>query len=354
TTPDAGTDSTDGTDGATDATDGTTDATDGTTDATDGTTDATDATDGTTDATDATDGTTDATDATDGTTDSTDGTTDSTDGTDGVDGADNGACNSPPTFGENKTRVVSITLPTAAGDYKCDANADGAQDAKDGNLNSVLANPMLSSLFDVNALLAQNIAEGDIVLLADLNGTWMNMYLGSKVDPAGACFDIATTPENYTKIDDVTATTWDGASKCDYGIDPTSFAADGCPVITIANSSITGGKVQAGPADFDFSLPLGELTLDVAIENGQVQADATGAFRMTNGRLCGEIPYLALEAAFNKVCTDDPEQTLCTYKTIALGLIKSSCAGTTDADKRCSIVVGLETAEAGAMTVDAE
>ncbi len=340
TTPDAG-------DGATDATDGTTDATDGTTDSTDGTTDATD---GTTDATDGTDGTVDSTDGMEGT-DGVDGTTDSVDGSDG---ADNGACNSPPVFGENRTRIVSITIPSAEADYKCDANGDGAQDKKDGNLNGVLANPSLASLFDVNALLAQNIAEGDIALLADLNGTWMNMYLGSKIDPAGPCFDIATTPENYTKIDDVTATTWDGTSKCDYGIDPTSFAADGCPVIAIANSAIAGGKVQAGPADFNFSLPLGELTLDVAIKAGQVQGEATGAFRMTNGRLCGQIPYPALQAAFDNVCTKDPTQQLCSFKPIALSLIKASCVGNSDADKLCSIVVGLETAEAGTLTPDAE
>ena len=368
---------------ATDTTDGVTEA--GDSDATDAveSADATDATEGTEsadapDATDAVDGTEsadapDATDAVDGTesadapdaTDAVDGTEsadapDATDATDGVDatdavdgGGENLACQDPPVFGTPKTHVVSIKLPS--GNFNCDSNNDNTTDAKDGNLNEVLGNPALASLFNVNELLATNISEGDIVLLGDLNGTWtdgggtdlfLNLFLGTKLGAEPVCQDWEVTKENAKG--EAAETTWDGKTACDFEIDTKSFGADGCPVVQITGATVAGGTIDAGPVDFNFTLPLGTLTLDVGIGHGRFQGDLTDAFRVTDGVLCGEIPYDKLSAAFDKVCTDDPSQTLCTYKSIALTLIKQKC---NQGGTQCSIVVQLETAVATSFSI---
>jgi hypothetical protein len=143
----------------------------------------------------------------------------------------------------------------------------------------------------------------------------------------------------------------DGCEKgCDWLIDPVSFdaetAADECaPKVSLTGASINNGALSVGPTDFNFSFPLGELSLDLVISQGRFIGDVVGAFDLIDARLCGAIDKAVLTEALNKACevpTEGTEQ-LCSLKGIVLSLLNCD---------PCTIVLGMDGVEAKSMTLD--
>ena len=136
----------------------------------------------------------------------------------------------------------------------------------------------------------------------------INFYLG---DPANSTFP--------GTCDD---TQGDG-TVCDVSVDPLSFGADCKPKVTLPGASISGGKVDAGPQTFSFALPLGDLTLDLEINNGRFFGDIDAGFNLSNSRLCGQVDKGTITDAIDKACENPTEGTagLCGAKALISGLL---------------------------------
>jgi len=168
-----------------------------------------------------------------------------------------------------------------------------------------------------------------------------------------ACDDSNVCTENDAcSVDGSCAgTVIDGCEKgCDWLIDPISFdtesSAEECAAkVNLTGASITDGKLSVGPTDFNFSFPLGDLSLDLVISQGRFMGDVAGAFDLSDARLCGAIDKEVLTQALNKACevpTEGTEQ-LCGLKGIVLSLLTCD---------PCTIVLGMDGVEAKSMTLD--
>ncbi len=234
------------------------------------------------------------------------------------------ACNI--TFADEVTRVNVASLPGTMADYQCDSNDDGTIDDADGELNGLLGS--LSSFVDVNAELGASVEDGSLILLAefagyagaDATGVTTNLLIGS---------DISEQPDPTCGV---------GAGNldavCDWDVDPSSY--ENCaPVVTVPGCTVSGGELDCGPANFQFSLPLGGLSLTLDITDGRFKGGlATGAV-MTDGRLCGSVPKSAITDAVDAACAVDPPPEFCSFAG-AIGLILN-CGS----DDICTIVLEL-------------
>ena len=249
---------------------------------------------------------------------------------------DTGGPPPPPPPGDlYATHIIELTVPSDSGQYDCDANNDGLVTDADGDINGLLG--MAGGLgFDVNAQIADAVASGSLVLLAELlgytggdeEGLTINMYVGE--DTLSECSDLA-----------------DDGTTCDWYVDPSSFDDDGEPIVSVPGASVSGDYMEAGPTQFGFTLPLGELTLDLIIENGRITGDLDGQFDLTNGRLCGQIEKSVLQQALNEACVSNPEQQICSFKDLIVGLLSCPSVGGT---QMCTLVAHLEGVEAASLT----
>ena len=169
----------------------------------------------------------------------------------------------------------------------------------------------LKQLGDLDATLAEQLAEDSLLLIGDMqsyDGTpdttfWTNMYLGEA--PLDNCVDIDVTTDG----DGAVVSTASNGTMCNFSIDPASFDPGGCPIIALPSTVTADGKFTAGPGDFNFSLPLGALNLDLLIQAGRFAGDLSGKGNIANGVLCGVVTKDTLVGAIEAYCeTPDAEQ----------------------------------------------
>jgi len=313
-------------------TEGTTDEGTTTEGTTEGTTDEGTTTEGTTDEGTTTEGTTTEGTATEGTTTegTTEGTTDEGTTTEGTtDGT--AECENPPSeFSDYMSHIISMELSGDSGNLACDSNNDGTVDEKDGDLNTILTSGIAAAL-NLNDSIAKGIVEGDLFLNVELAG-----YTGEDTEAATINFYLGDA-DNSTFPSSCDDTKGDG-TVCDVSIDPVSFDGDCKPKVTLPNASISGGTVTAGPQTFSFALPLGPLTLELAIDNGRFYGDIDGKFNMSNGRLCGQVQKSTILDAIEAACENPtPDtQTLCGLKGAIPAFI--TC-------ETCTLVLSMDGAE---------
>ncbi len=189
------------------------------------------------------------------------------------------------------TFVNTLYLPFAEGDEPCCFDFTG-----DGEIDNAVANllGMLGGLLgdvDINAEIQGAIDGGSVAVLfefldvadwVDQAALDMNFFLGKDAD------------DDYTdNLDPVNGGT--------FLIDPASLDAEGNPLVTFADMSITGGLLEGGPSQFILDLPIMEgivihAVVDGAMIEGNVAATAENKVSITDGKLGG---YVAKETIAN-------------------------------------------------------
>ncbi len=222
-----------------------------------------------------------------------------------------GACpGAPPAVGSSLFvgHIVSLSVPSDAATYGCDANNDGKVDADDGTFNTVLTGPLIGGVVDLNQGLADNIESGATIYLlelfdyigADTDKASLHMYQGSSISlqPDPAC---GVGPD----LDD----------SCDWLVDPASL--DGCIAATNVNTSVSGQTLAGGPDDTKFQFPFAGLPLDLPLNDARVGGTlGSGSNWITAGRLCGNFPKQAFLDAVEAACVGPNPPSFCAFKAL--------------------------------------
>ena len=110
---------------------------------------------------------------------------------DTVDSADFPTCQPPTELANAGSHVTSMWLPGEAQNFDCDSNDDGKVDASDGDLNNLIGMAAgIAPDFDINATLAENIAEGDLIFLPAIKD-----YTGGDATDLEMVFYIGAIPQ---------------------------------------------------------------------------------------------------------------------------------------------------------------
>ena len=221
------------------------------------------------------------------------------------------------------THIIEVRVPEDTTNSGCDANGDGVVNKADGEINALIA--LAKTLGqDFNEVIDTAVVAGEIVLLSELHGykgvdgpVGVSMYTGVPADVG--CSDYA-----------------DDGTHCDWLIAPESYNASGDPVVHIPSANVVGGQLQAGPTDFNFSLPLGTTPLLVVMRGGQIKGQVKGGFDYVGGRLCGRIAKSDLQQGLDKACAVPEPGEICGLKDVIVGLL--DCVD----PELCSLVVELE------------
>ena len=181
------------------------------------------------------------------------------------------------------------------GDPDTCAPADNCTDGLNNQLSGLLG--QLEQFVDADAEIANALAEGSIILLAEMvdmmtDGTefTMNMYIGE-------------LPLESTCLHQ--------EAKCDYLVNPDSYDLSTClPLIKFDNTIIDDGELLAGGPENDFtiSIPIQEgLVLAVTANMAQIMATVQGegdAMVMVNGLIGGAVRKDKLMEAIDLVPPD--------------------------------------------------
>jgi hypothetical protein len=186
----------------------------------------------------------------------------------------------------------------------------------DNQLSPILST--LGSSLDISGTIAENLRDGDLLLLAEIEGVddattddcvRLNLYLGKRVlaDPAATCADAAecTAP---TCGSGQTAAAFCEAGACEDGpcvdgsevivggqtfdINTMSFGPGGAPLIT-AVGTIISGRLNVGPIDITVPIPIMDMTLNLMIQQAQVRATLSGD-TLTLGVIGGKLDVMQI------------------------------------------------------------
>ncbi|MGB0590547.1 MAG: hypothetical protein ACPGU1_12795 [Myxococcota bacterium] len=198
----------------------------------------------------------------------------------------NGACiegGIPSEFGSDSSLINEMLIAAANEPEDCcfDFDGDGQIDNGVGGLLSSLGS-FLGDV-DVDGSLADAIADGSISIVLEGLGV-DDLVNDDQVDVKGyvAYFDDAG----------------------DLLVQPGSFNEDGTPLVHFVDGEIVDGVAHMGPADFETSLPLAGMTLNLAVKDARGQtaisaSDDGSNFDMTDGRLGGLLPFGDIVSTLN-------------------------------------------------------
>jgi len=234
------------------------------------------------------------------------------------------------TFGDRVSYVTEIKVVTApvgvptANDCCFDFTDDGKSDNALGNL---LNNQLVLAAFNVNTTLAEQIAEGGLVLLLEtLNVTSITASTGVTVNGFYGADGDADLANNAT-------------GQSSFVVSPSSFATGTAQsIISFADSSIASSTLSAGPSIFRLSIPLLGASLDLAINGtrfeSSVAAGPLGADKglamggADGGKLGGFVAMRDLAAAFNTYL--NAECTCVSKKNAALDYVEVNAGATAE------------------------
>ena len=189
------------------------------------------------------------------------------------------------TFTEDVSMLNELIIAEANEPNTCcfDFDGDGQNDNGLVDLLSTLSSFMGD--VDIDGSAADAIASGEVVVILEAIG------LDDLID------DDQLGVNGYVGYFDA-----DGALL----LQPSSLDESGEPVISFSDGEIVGGVASIGPDDFDVSLPLGGVTLALAMKEArgqaEVSANADGAhLDMHDGRLGGLISFADIIGTLNTV-----------------------------------------------------
>jgi hypothetical protein len=229
----------------------------------------------------------------------------------GDDGGDDDGGTVDPT-GTHYTFVADSLLvpatPQESSDYALDLNGDGRKDNALGGLLAALAS---TAGLDVKGTVTENVQNGTVIVLADLqatdlstaSGVGMTVFLGDDPTPT-PCTD-AADPSTCGKHLDGNGSFTIAASS------PTNATLVG---------QIVGGRFVGGPGTVGLELPLAADQPPVAISLiGARMETGVSATGLTGGKLGGAISSSDIET-----------KVLPAVHTIVADLIAADCTGTYD------------------------
>ncbi|MCB9785111.1 MAG: hypothetical protein H6744_00330 [Deltaproteobacteria bacterium] len=246
-------------------------------------------------------------------------------------GTDTSVDEGPPPLGiPYLSHVTGLELLADDKEFHCDANADGKINADDGNINDLLGT-LASFGVDANAEIAATVSEGTLILLLDLLGF-------DGMPTSTAVLDLLIGADIETQPDPTCGVGGKLEAACDWVTSDSSYDELGMPLVSVPVSAVGDGKLVAGPAKISFTIPLTDgLDLDLQIQNGRVLGDISGAFDVTNGRICGQVPKQSIKDALNASCAGPNAPSFCSFIG-ALDFILTC--------QQCSVVIAFESVEA--------
>ncbi len=225
------------------------------------------------------------------------------------------------------TEIKVVNAPVGAATAN-DCCFDFTDDGKDDNaLGNLLNNQLVLGFFNVNTTLAEQIADGGLVLLLEtLNVTNITASTGVTVNGFYGADGDADTANNAT-------------GQSSFVVNPSSFATGTMqPIIAFTDASIASSTLSAGPSIFRLSIPLLGASLDLAINGtrfessvaqGPLGADKGLAMGGTDGgKLGGYVAMRDLAAAFNTYL--NAECTCVSKKNAALDYVEINTGATSE------------------------
>jgi len=201
------------------------------------------------------------------------------------------ACNY--TFDKRVSYVTEIKVASKDDDCCFDFTEDGKNDNAFGGLLVVL-----STFFDINGTIADQIASGSLVLLLETKNV-------SDITTASG-----VTVNGFYGLDADTDATNNASGTAEFLVNRSSFVTGTTqPLISFTNASITASVLSAGPSVFRLSIPLLGTVLDLAVDATRLESvvaaganGADGGLSMggtDGGRLGGYVAIQSLANAFN-------------------------------------------------------
>ena len=206
-----------------------------------------------------------------------------------------------------------------------DIDGDGTPDNALGALLNDLGGLLGDA--DLNAQLAESIDEGSLALGA----TWPTF--------SGGLADSNDVDIHMFALEDADG---DPTTKDAFIADRDSFIeGTQSPLIQFLGASVSGGALEAGPANFQLTVPLGEIALAITITNAQIEADLTEdslGIATSNMTMAGVVSLRSVVDALNAFLRS--EQCSCLglegpLIDLSLGAGPQSCVGQFD-DATCA------------------
>lgn len=222
-------------------------------------------------------------------------------------------CDLPTAFPGGTAHVTHLEFvdPTKLDELQCDSNNDGKSDASDVSLNTALTTGIAAAL-NLGASLTKSIEDFSLIFLlqmegysgADATGITTNLMLGSKIEdqPDPTCDDIANA-----------------GTQCEWAINPKTSFNDECkPLVSMADSKVAGGKLDAGPKDISLAITFAGNTVNLEVKTARLNGEVSGTVDLKGGRLCGTVTKQAVLDGLNNACDvpDDQKPTWCSYITL--------------------------------------
>ena len=251
------------------------------------------------------------------------------------------------------TTLALPTTPTLQNEYAMNIDGD-PQDRGDNALGGVLATLALQDV-DLQTPIDENIASGDIILLADVQatsltqaaGVGLQILRGENPDPAacgtasGACVEGACATAGEICVDDM-------CTPCSLHLEggATFDIAPDSPADSVMAGNIIGGAFTGGPGTVQIQLSLDAtappITLNLKGARSEVTVAADGT---VSGKLGGAITKEDIDTqvvpgvanlAMNAIANDcDPEMEPCCPE----GSTGGQFAMLFDADDNCEITL---------------
>lgn len=158
------------------------------------------------------------------------------------------------------------------------------------NSFAILASSLLGLGFDLNELLYNTVASGDLVALLD------HRELDGQTDPDG--FVLAWLRGSFEAPTDYASAS---AGTGTFRLDPDSLEATGEPKLMFNPSQMQAGAMTAGPAALNLLLPIALQTLDVTVDEASMSGNATiggNGLAYTDGTMSG---WVELKSIFDNL-----------------------------------------------------
>lgn len=231
-------------------------------------------------------------------------------------------CDLPTAFPGGTAHVTNLEFvdPAKLDELQCDSNNDGKSDATDVSLNTALTTGLAATL-DLGGSLKKSIQDYSLIFLlqmegyagADATGITTNLMLGSKLEeqPDPKCDDIAT------------------ADMCEWNINPkTSFDNDCKPLVSMKESKVAAGKLDAGPQDISLAITFAGNTVSLEVKTARLNGETSGSVDLKGGRLCGTVTKQSVLDGLNNACNVEGEKpTWCSYITLIPAILTCDPCG---------------------------
>ena len=190
--------------------------------------------------------------------------------------------------------VSTLKFPVLEDDRPVCCRDFGAVSRDEGIDNSlaILASSLLGFGVDLDQLLADSLATGDLVVLLD------HRELDGATDADN--FALAWLRGSFAGATDYASAS---AGTGTFALDAESLGPDGAPKLLFNPATMTAGAMAAGPAELTLLLPIALQTLDMRVSEASMRGEATvdaSGVAYTDGTISG---WIALVDIFTNLNT---------------------------------------------------